>query len=106
MTESKGLETLQVWQKAIAFAITLQKNLLPSLPIEEKWALTSQLRRSVQSVPANIAEGFGRYYYQEGIHFCYLARGSLEETFSHVTLANKLGYISQDTYKTYTENIQ
>jgi four helix bundle protein len=66
---------------------------LPLLPPEEKWALNQQLRRSAASIPANIAEGHGRYYYQDNVRFCYYARGSLEETLSHVVLSHELGYI-------------
>jgi four helix bundle protein len=44
-------------------------------------------------VPANIAEGYGRFYYQETIRFCYTARGSLEETLSHLVLCQELSYI-------------
>ena len=47
---------------------------------------------------ANIAEGYGRYTYQEAIRFCYIARGSLEETFSHLVCACDLGYIPQAQY--------
>jgi four helix bundle protein len=106
MTEERGLETLQVWQKAMAFAINIQQIILSTLPLDEKWALTSQLRRSAQSIPANIAEGYGRYYFQEGVRFCYIARGSLEETYTHISLAHKLGYISQDTFNKFNVEIQ
>ena len=75
-------------------------------PVEEKWALTNQLRRSAQSIPANIAEAYGRYYYKDSVRFCYIARGSLEETYSHITLANELGYISPDTYTQMLKEIQ
>ena len=74
-TEDKGLETLQVWQKEMAFAVNVCRQILPKLPTQEKWSLTDQLRRSVQSIPTNIAEGYGRYYYQESIRYCYIARG-------------------------------
>lgn len=94
----RGLETLQVWQRAIDFAVKIQRELLPLLPAEEKWALVHQLRRSLQSIPANIAEGYGRYYYQESIRFCYIARGSLEETYSHLLLTKKLDYIKEDVF--------
>ena len=82
---AKGLAGLTVWQKSIELAEKIHKELLPHLPIEEKWALASQLRRSSQSISANIAEGYGRYYYQEGVRFSYIARGSLEETFRRYT---------------------
>jgi four helix bundle protein len=97
--EEKGLQSLKLWQKAIEFAVEVCRNLLPKLPAEEKWVLASQLRRAVQSIPANIAEGYGRYYYQESVRFCYIARGSLEETYTHVTLAYRLGYLTNENYR-------
>ncbi len=96
MSEDKGLETLQVWQKAMAFAKTVHAEVLPALPPEEKWVLGNQLRRSSQSIPANIGEGFGRYYFQETIRFCYIARGSLEESFTQIKLGQEFGYISEE----------
>jgi four helix bundle protein len=98
MTDSKGLEGLQVWQKAVSFAKRIYKDVIPLLPREEKWAMTNQLRRAVTSVAANIAEGYGRFYYQEGIRFCYIARGSLDETFTYVLLARDLGFIPESTF--------
>jgi four helix bundle protein len=108
MAESneKGLESLQVWQRALAFAENIYKLVLPSLPGEEKWGLANQLRRSASSIPANIAEGYGRYYYQDSVRFCYIARGSLEETFSHLTLACNLGYVANDKYLPLLAEIQ
>jgi len=95
----QGLERLEVWKKARDLALDVYRNVLPLLPNEEKWGLNQQIRRSVQSVPANIAEGYGRYYYQENVRFCYLARGSLEETLSHLVLAHELGYIPAAIYQ-------
>jgi four helix bundle protein len=105
-TQVRGLETLQVWQKAMAFAVRICRQILPALPSQEKWGLVDQLRRSVQSIPANIAEGYGRFYYQESIRFCYLARGSLEETFSHITLAHRLDYLNDETIQSLAGEIQ
>ena len=108
MTDSgeKGLETLQVWQRSLSFATQICRDILPILPVQEKFALLDQLRRSVQSIPANIAEGYGRFYYQESIRFCYIARGSLEETFSHLKLAHNLGYLNDDIYNKLNSEIQ
>lgn len=106
MEMEKGLEGLQVWQRALAFARFIACEVLPMLPEEEKWALTNQLRRASQSIPANIAEGYGRYYYQEGVRFCYLARGSLEETFSHLSLAKELDYISTALFERALSDIK
>lgn len=94
-----GLEKLDVWCKAQEFAVRVHKEILPLLPSDEKWALASQIRRSSQSIPANIAEGHGRFYFQENVRFCYIARGSLEETLSHVNYAFKVGYVSETLYK-------
>ena len=75
-TDEKGLETLLIWQRSLEFAKLVCKEVLPQLPSQENWALANQLRRAVQSIPANIAEGYGRYYFQESVRFCYIARGS------------------------------
>ncbi len=90
---AKGLDGLEVWQRSVAFAGRICTQVLPSFPVEEKWAMAAQLRRSCQSIPANIAEGYGRFYFQEAVRFCYIARGSLEESYSHLILAKKLGYV-------------
>ena len=81
------------------FVKVVYSDVLPSLPEDEKWALSSQLRRSSQSIPSNIAEGYGRYYYQETIRFCYIARGSLEEAFTKMKLANDLGYLPDEKWE-------
>ena len=83
----QGLRRLKVWVRAKDFALKIYEQVLPLLPSEEKWNLNQQLRRSSLSVSANIAEGYGRFYYQDNVRFCYLARGSLEETLSHLVFA-------------------
>ncbi len=95
----QGLERLDVWSKAKDYAVKIYREVLPLLPPEEKWGLNQQIRRAAQSIPANIAEGYGRYYYQENIRFCYIARGSLEETLSHLVLATELGFLPKELYK-------
>lgn len=94
----KSLETLEVWKKAKDFSLRIYREVIPLLPSEEKWNLNQQLRRSSSSVPANIAEGYGRFYYQEIIRFCYIARGSLEETLSHLVLCFELKYIPKELF--------
>ena len=88
-----GLGKLKVWVKAKDFVLKIYKKVLPVLPAEEKWSLGGQLRRSAVSIPANIAEGAGRFYYQDHVRFCYIARGSLEETLSHLAIASETGMI-------------
>ena len=94
----QGLETLEAWKKSKSFALKIYKEILPLLPPEEKWNLSQQIRRSASSNPANVAEGHGRFYYQENVRFCYIARGSLTEAYSHMTLAYELGYIPVEKY--------
>jgi len=96
--KEKGLETLEVWRAALGFAVRVHQEVVPRLPESETWILGKQLRRSAQSIPANIAEAFGRFYYQDGVRHCYIARGSLEETRSHLFLAKELGYLDSGLY--------
>ena len=95
----KGLEDLRTWQKARAVMLFVHKQIVPLLPAEEKWDLADQVRRASKSIMANIAEGHGRFYYQETVRFCYIARGSLEETLSHLITARDLGYIPDSLYE-------
>jgi four helix bundle protein len=94
----KSLKTLEAWKKTRDFALRIYREVLPLLPPEEKWNLNQQLRRSSNSIPANIAEGYGRFYYQDNIRFCYIARGSLEETLSHLVMCHELKYISKTLF--------
>ncbi len=94
-----GLKKLQVWVRAKDYAVKVYKQVIPLLPPEEKWNLNQQLRRSSLSVSANIAEGYGRFYYQDNVRFCYTARGSLEETLSHLIFCLEADFISEVLYK-------
>ena len=94
----QGLRKLQVWERAQGFALKIYKQVLPSLPVEEKWNLNQQLRRSSLSISANIAEGYGRFNYQDNVRFCYNARGSLEETLSHLAFSFEANFIPEAIY--------
>jgi len=95
----EGLKRLDVWRRSKDFALRIYREVLPVLPSEEKWGLCQQLRRSSTSVSANIAEGYGRFYYQDNVRFCYNARGSLEETLSHLVFCHEAGFVSQAIYQ-------
>ncbi len=99
----QGLQRLEAWRRSKDFALRIYRDVLPLLPAEEKWVLKQQLRRSSVSIPANIAEGYGRYYYQDNIRFCYNARGSLEETLSHIVFSHEVGYIPAPFLKNWQE---
>ncbi len=87
-----GFETLEVWKQARVFRIMII-DLCKQIPPEEKYRLTDQIKRSSRSVTANIAEGYGRFHYLDNIKFCRDARGSLNETLDHLTVAFDEGYI-------------
>lgn len=95
----QGLRRLRVWVRARDFALEVYDQVLCLLPHHEKWNLGQQLRRSAVSIPANIAEGHGRYYYQDNVRFCYYARGSLDETLSHLAFAFGAGMIPEVVYR-------
>ena len=99
-----GLEELDVWCKARDFAVRVNKETLQLLPAEEKWSLNQQIRRSSQSIPANIAEVHGRFYFQDNVRFCYIASGSLEETLSHIVYGYKVWYIPETLYKSFSSD--
>lgn len=101
-----NLDQLEVWVRAKEFALTIYKEVIPKLPVEEKWNRTQQLKRAAQSIPANIAEGHGRYHFLDNVRFCYIARGSLTEVQSHISLALDLGYLPEETYKHMTSHAE
>ena len=101
-----NLDKLEVWARAKDFAVAVYKEVVPHLPADEKWNLTQQLKRAAQSIPANIAEGHGRYHFLDNVRFCYIARGSLTEAQSHVCLAFDLGYLPEDIHKHMTSHAE
>ncbi|AMM40197.1 S23 ribosomal protein [Candidatus Desulfofervidus auxilii] len=72
--------------------------LVKTLPNEEKYNLNSQMRRAAISTTANIAEGYGRYHYQENIQFCRQSRGSMYEMQDHLITCLDEGYITKEDY--------
>ena len=69
----RDFKDLLVWQLARELRILIY-TLVKKFPTEERYALSTQMRRAAQSIGANIAEGFGRYSYRENIQFCRQAR--------------------------------
>jgi four helix bundle protein len=98
MTEQSS-EKLTTWQKAHQLMLDVHKKLIPVLPKEEKYDLADQVRRSSKSIPANIAEGAGRYYDIDNVRFCCNARGSLDETLNHLIASRDLGYCPAPLYQ-------
>ncbi|WP_314078275.1 four helix bundle protein [Hoylesella pleuritidis] len=79
--------------------------LLRKYPAEERFALCSQLRRAVTSIPINIAEGFGRFSSKEKAHFIEIAFGSVTEVLYEIELSLDEGYISQEEFKQVEERL-
>lgn len=75
-------------------------------PPEEKYALISDMRRSANSVIANIAESHGRYYFADKVRVLYTARGEAEETRSHIRVSFGRNYISKDEFEYLDKNYE
>jgi four helix bundle protein len=77
---------LEVWKQSRKIR-RLISALVKTFPPEEKYRLTDQIIRSSRSIGNNLAEGHGRFHYQDNIRFCIVARGSLSETLDHLMIA-------------------
>jgi four helix bundle protein len=93
--EVRSPQDLRVWQVAMDLAVECYR-LSRRFPRDELLALTSQLRRAASSIPANIAEGYGRESRTEYIRFLRIAQGSLRELETHLILAHRVGYLAHE----------
>lgn len=98
MTKYKSFEEMPMWQKAHELAVEVFQ-VSERFPRKEDYGLTSQLRRAALSIPANIAEAFGRFHYKDKLNFYYNSRGSANETKSHLLYAREVGYIDASIYE-------
>lgn len=90
-TKAKSFTDLYVWQAAHDFVKQIYI-LTSCFPKEEAYCLTSQLRRAAVSIPANIAEGFGRNTLKDKLRFLTISKGSLEECRYYLILVNDIHY--------------
>lgn len=95
---------LRVYKESKELVKSVYK-LLEKFPKYETYALGDQLRRSVISVPSNIAEGSGRFSYKEKIHFIEIAYGSLTEALCQIDISHDLNYITDDEFDKEVERI-
>ena len=94
----KDFTTLDAWLKARSLKLFFYKEVIPLLPPEEKFNLNVQIRKASVSGTANISEGYGRYYYQEGIKFYRVSRGSINELKDHLISCYDLEFIDKQIY--------
>ena len=95
---------LRVYQEAKELVKSVYR-MLEKFPQYETYALGDQLRRSITSVPSNIAEGSGRFSNKEKIHFLEIAYGSLTEALYQLDIAHDLEYITDEEFETEKERI-
>jgi len=101
MSTINSFEDLECWKAATELRRYVSKNITSKFPADERYALTSQLRRSSRSVSDNISEGFGRYHHQENVQACRIGRGSLDESLNQVITAVDEGYIEPELLNEY-----
>jgi len=94
----QDFKKLKVWQKAHSLAVAIYQA-TEMFPKDELYGLTSQIRRSCVSIPANIAEGCGRGGNTEFNRFLQIALGSATELEYHLLLANKLKFLNLANYE-------
>jgi len=98
--KNQSFTELEVWKKARILKNELRE-LAGTFPSEEKFRLTDQLIRSSRTINANISKGHGRFTYNDQIHLCIQARGSLSETHNHLIDAIDCKYISQEQFNNF-----
>ena len=103
--KSRSFKELEAWKKARDLRKEIS-TLTKSFPKEEKYRLVDQMVRASRSVTANIAEGYGRFHYQENVQFCRQSRGSLTELQDHLTVALDEEYITEEIQTVYDDKAE
>ena len=96
---------LEAWQRCRDIRKTVW-GLCKTFPGEEKFRLSDQMIRASRSSTNCIAEGYGRYHYQENIQFCRQSRGSLYELIDHLDVAVECGYVDRNYADELIEEIK
>ncbi len=84
-----------VWQRALEMLVTIYQ-ISAEFPNEERFGLTSDMRRAANSITHNIAEGYGRYESRDKSRFYKISRGSAYELISQISVAVQLGFLRID----------
>jgi four helix bundle protein len=105
MSKYQSYRDLIVWQESINLVENIYQT-TKSFPKEEMFGLTSQIRRSSVSIPANIAEGYGRNHTKEYLNHLSIANGSLSELETHIIISLRLNYINEENYHIIWNHLQ
>lgn len=97
-TRIESYRDLVVWQQAMDLAVAIY-DLTKSWPKNELYGLMGQVRRAATSVPANIAEGYGRQNRGSYQQFLKIAQGSLKELDTHLLISQRIGLASAEAVK-------
>jgi len=100
----KDFRSLSVWQKSHKLAVLIYQK-TKKFPKEEVYGISSQLRRAIVSIPANLAEGCGRGSDKDFAKFAQIAFGSASESEYLILLSNDLGYIDKTESDELTEKV-
>jgi len=103
-TMLKNYKDLKVWQKSYELCLEIY-GITAKFPKEERYGLTSQIRRSVVSIPSNIAEGYGRKTTLDYIRMLYISYGSVCELETQILLAGDLDFIEKGELGTAKKDI-
>jgi len=98
MSNVKSYRDLEVWKKSIDWVERIY-NVSKTFPPDERFGLTSQIRRAAASIPANIAEGAARTGTGEFLQFLSVASGSLAEAETFLVLTERLGLMPKETVR-------
>jgi len=101
----KNYKELKAWKKAYQLSLKIYR-ITTKFPPEERYGLTSQIRRAVVSIPSNIAEGYGRKTTPDYIRMLYIAYGSVCELETQILLAGDLAFIEKSELGTLTKDIK
>ena len=95
-----NFEDLEVWKESRVLRIEVDK-LVKKFPGDEKYKIIHQMIRASRSITNNIAEGYGRFHYQENILFCSHSRGSAFELLDDIIICKDKEYIDSDEYERF-----
>jgi four helix bundle protein len=101
----RSYKDLIVWQKGIEL-VTSVYSISKTFPNEEKFGLINQLNRAVVSVPANIAEGWGRESSKNYLQFLRISRGSLMEVETLMIISKNFNYLDNTSFSTISDKIE